>query len=125
MSTVAALLVVASAALALAQPAAQGKAEVRANVRTLTGVVRCEWQVAGRYECRRRAPQDCARECVSAGSAYVLVVDKKMYWLSSNASELDQVAGGAAVVTGVVDGKKVNVFSIADEQKHRSLRSWK
>ncbi len=136
MSAVVALLVAVSAAPVLAQevteirqPAAQGHAGVRANaaanVQTFTGVVRCEWQVVGRYECRRRAPQDCVRECVSAGSAYVLLVDKKMYWLSGNAPELDQVAGGAAVVTGVVDGKKVNVLSVADEQKHRSLRSWK
>jgi hypothetical protein len=128
MSIVAVMLVIFGMAPALAQgetevrqPAAQGKADVE----TLTGMVSCEWQVVGRYECRRRTRQDCIRECVSAGSAYVLVVDKRMYWLSGNASELDQAAGGAAVVTGVVDGKKVSVLSIAGGEKHRGLRFWK
>jgi hypothetical protein len=117
MSTVVATLLVIAAVPACAQ--------ATKDIRALTGVVSCEWQVVGRYECRRRAAQDCVRECVSVGSAYVLVTDKKMYWLSGNAPRFDQVAGGAAVVTGVVDGNKLTVLSISDEPKRRSLRSWK
>ena len=129
-AAIVAMLVVIGAAPALAQTAAEvrqavAQGKTRTEVRTLSGVVSCEWQVVGRYECRRRAPQDCVRECVSVGSAYVLVTDKKMYWLSGNASEVHQVAGGAVVVTGVVERKKLNVLSIADEPKHRSLRFWK
>jgi hypothetical protein len=130
MSTVFAMLVGIGVAGALAQevaevrqPAAQGKAKT--EVQTVRGVVSCEWQVVGRYECRRRAPQDCARECVSMGSAYVLVADKNMYWLSGNARELDQVAGGAAVVNGTVEGRTLSVLSIIEVPKHLSLRFWK
>jgi len=112
-SAIALMLVVFSGAA----PIAQGSADVQ----TLTGVVSCEWQVTGRYECRRRTRQDCIRECVSVGSPYVLVVDKSMYWLSGNASELDQVAGATAVVTGTIEGKKISVRSITDEGK-RSVR---
>jgi hypothetical protein len=127
-AAVVAMLVVIGAASALAQEGTevrQSAAHGPTDVRTLSGVVSCEWQAVGRYECRRRAPQDCVRECVSVGSTYVLVTDRKMYWLSGNAPEFDQVAGGAVVVTGVVEGKKLNVLSIADEPKHRSLRFWK
>ncbi len=111
------MLVVFSGAV----PRAQGSA----NVQTLTGVVGCEWQVTGRYECRRRTRQDCIRECVSVGSPYVLVVDKSIYRLSGNASELGQVAGATVVVTGTIDGKEVSVRSIADEGKRHGVRSSK
>lgn len=114
MLAIAAMLVVCSGAV----PIAQGSADVR----TLTGTVSCEWQVTGRYACRSRTRQDCIRECISVGSPYVLVVDKRMYWLSGNASEFDQVAGATAVVTGTIDGKKVSVRSIADEGKRHSVR---
>ena len=117
MSAVAAMLVVFSGAA----PIAQGSADVQ----TLTGTVSCEWQVTGRYACRSRTRQDCIRECVSVGSPYVLVVDKRMYSLSGNESELDQVAGGTAVVTGTIDGKKVRVRSIAGEGKRHGVRYWK
>jgi hypothetical protein len=131
--TVVALLVGISAAAQAgteirksAEPAkAAVRVDVRASVQTLTGVVSCEWQVIGRYECRRRAPQDCVRECVSVGSAYVLMVDKEMYWLDGSPSELNKVAGGRAVVTGVVNGKKLRVTTITDEPQHLSLRFWK
>jgi hypothetical protein len=45
-----------------------------------------------------------------------------MYWLSGNASKLDQLAGATAVVTGTIDGKKISVRSIADEEKRHSVR---
>jgi hypothetical protein len=115
-SVVATLLVIA---------AVPARAQATNDIRSLTGVVSCEWQIVGRYECRRRALEDCVRQCVSMGSTYVLVADKKMYWLSGDALRLDQVAGGAAVVTGVVDGNKLTVLSISDEPKLRSFRFWK
>ena len=128
MFVAAAMLVAISTATALAQSGTevrQAAAKEKANVQTMTGVVDCDWQVAGRYECRRRTLQDCTRECVSVGAAYVLVVDKKMYRFSGNTTELDELAGGTAVVTGVVDGEKVRVLAIAGGEKHRSLRFWK
>lgn len=114
MSAIAVMLAVFSGAAPIAQRSA--------DVQTLTGIVGCEWQVTGRYECRRRTRQDCIRECVSVGSPYVLVVDKRMYWLSGHAPELGQVAGDTVVVTGTIDGKKVNVRSVAEEGKRRSVR---
>ena len=128
MFVAAAMLVAISTATALAQSGTevrQAAAKEKANVQTMTGVVDCDWQVAGRYECRRRTLQDCTRECVSVGAAYVLVVDKKMYRFSGNTTELDELAGGTAVVTGVVDGEKVRVLAIAGGEKHRGLRFWK
>jgi hypothetical protein len=127
MFVVAVMLVAIGTATALAQSGTEVRqaAQKKANVQTLTGVVNCDWQVAGRYECRRRTLQDCTRECVSVGAAYVLVVDKKMYRFSGNTTELDELAGGTAVVTGVVDGEKVRVLAIAGGEKHRSLRFWK
>jgi len=127
MFVVTVMLVAIGTATALAQSGTEVRqaAQKKANVQTLTGVVNCDWQVAGRYECRRRTLQDCTRECVSVGAAYVLVVDKKMYRFSGNTSELDELAGGTAVVTGVVDGEKVRVLSISDGEKHHGLRFWK
>ncbi len=102
-------------------PAAHGEPEAQ----TLTGMVSCEWQVIGRYNCRMRALQDCVQECVRLGSAYVLVADRRMYWLSGKPSELGRFAGGMALVTGTVEGTKASVLSIADGEKHRRLGSWK
>jgi len=127
-STVAVMVVVLGAAMARAQGGAevrQPTAREKADVQTLRGVLSCDWQVVGRYECRRRAPQDCIRECVSAGAAYVLVTDKKMYRFSGGTAELNELAGGAVVVTGVVDGEKVRALSISDGEKHHGLRFWK
>jgi hypothetical protein len=101
-----------------AAPIAQGSADMQ----TLTGIVGCEWQVTGRYECRRRTRQDCIRECVSVGSPYVLAVDKRMHRLSGNAAEFDKAAGATAVVTGTVDGEEISVRSITDVEKRHSIR---
>jgi hypothetical protein len=62
-------------------------------------------------------PAECTRSCVAHGSKYALVVGEKIYILDTAdqaaLATLDKLAGKNATVTGVLDGDKIEVSSVA------------
>jgi hypothetical protein len=61
-----------------------------------------------------KSAADCVRECVKAGSSYVLVSDGKMYKLAAKPQTLAEFAGKHVSVAGSLAGNKITVSSIAE-----------
>jgi hypothetical protein len=59
-----------------------------------------------------RSDADCIKECVKAGSSYVLVVGDKSYVLKGKTAMVAQYAGKHVTVQGTIDQKTVTVESI-------------
>lgn len=59
-----------------------------------------------------KSDADCTKECVKAGSSYILVTDKKTYTLSGKPDQLAQFAGKHAKVQGELKQDTITVSSI-------------
>jgi hypothetical protein len=59
-----------------------------------------------------KSDAECVKACVKAGSAYVLVTDKKIYTLSGNADDLARFAGKHAKVQGDITQDTIKVIKI-------------
>ena len=56
---------------------------------------------------------ECTNQCVKMGSKYALVVGKDVYELDGKTAGLDKLACQKVKLTGTVDGKKIQVESVA------------
>ena len=56
---------------------------------------------------------ECTIQCVEMGSKFALVVGTEVYELDGKADELKALAGQKVKLTGNVDGKKIQVESVA------------
>ena len=56
---------------------------------------------------------DCTLKCVEMGSKFALVVGTEVYELDGKAEQLKPFAGQKVKLTGIVDGKKIQVESVA------------
>ena len=56
---------------------------------------------------------ECTVKCVEMGSKYALVVGGDVYELDGKSDDLRKLAGQKAKLTGMVDGKKIQVESVA------------
>jgi hypothetical protein len=59
-----------------------------------------------------KSDAECIKACVKAGSAYVLVTDKKIYTLSGNAGDLARFAGKHVKVQGDLKQDTITVSAI-------------
>ncbi len=92
------VLVLAFGGLALAHPSS--------GMQTLTGEVSSD-NCGVRYTVGM-TPRRFTRECVAAGSAYVLKVGERSYWFSNQADpRLHVHAGERVVVVGTVTGSEI------------------
>ena len=95
----------------LALSASLSLAADTAKSQTLTGTVTDV--MCGATHMMEGGPAQCTRACVKEGSAYGLVVDKKVYKLDGKTDDLVSLAGEKAIVTGVVSGDSIKVESAA------------
>ena len=95
----------------LALVAALSFAADAAKPQTLTGVVTDA--MCGVTHMMEGGAAQCTRACVKEGSAYGLVVDKKVYKLEGKTDDLVSYAGEKAAVTGTVSGDTIKVASVA------------
>ncbi len=95
----------------LALSASLSLAADTAKSQTLTGTVTDV--MCGATHMMEGGPAQCTRACVKEGSAYGLVVDKKVYKLEGKTDDLVSLAGEKAIVTGVVSGDSIKVESAA------------
>lgn len=56
---------------------------------------------------------DCTRKCVHAGASFALVDGDNTYMLEGNVSTLKRFAGERARITGVKQGNRIQVLSVA------------
>jgi hypothetical protein len=97
----AALVLTATIAAAQASSAQTPQAEQQ----RLVGTVKCAAQVSGHYTCRRNQTLlTCTLACVAQGSSYVLQTGDTTYFLEGDERQLEQFAGGKAVLTGQIIG---------------------
>jgi len=57
--------------------------------------------------------KDCTLQCVGMGSKFALAVGNNVYELDGKADDLKAFAGEKVKLTGMVDGKKIQVESVA------------
>jgi hypothetical protein len=65
-----------------------------------------------------KSDAECVRECVKAGSKYILVVGDRLYTLNANPQTIAPFAGKQVQVQGEIKGSTLSVQSI-----HESLES--
>jgi predicted type IV restriction endonuclease len=80
--------------------------------KTLTGVVSDEMCGADHKMMNVQPDSKCVTECVKMGSKYVLLADGKVYVLSDQKTPA-KFAAQKVTVSGTVDGKNIQVTSIA------------
>jgi hypothetical protein len=61
------------------------------------------------------SPAECTQKCIEMGSDYALVVGSEVYALEGKEDELETLAGEKVKLTGTVDGKKIQVESVAKQ----------
>jgi hypothetical protein len=59
-----------------------------------------------------KSDADCIKACVKAGSAYVLVTDKKVYTLAGKAEDLSKLSGKHVTVQGDLKQNTITVSSV-------------
>lgn len=59
-----------------------------------------------------KSDAECVRECVKAGSSYVLVAGEKVYTLAGDKAQLASFAGQRVSVRGELAGSQLHVASI-------------
>ena len=57
--------------------------------------------------------KDCTLQCVGMGSKFALAVGNDVYELDGKTDDLKALAGETVKLTGMVDGKKIQVESVA------------
>ena len=87
----------------------------QAEQQSLTGTVKCAAQASGHYTCRRNQTLlTCTLACVAQGSSYVLQTGDTTYFLAGDQRQLEQFAGGKAVLTGQIIGSTFAVNTGSD-----------
>src|SRR5205823_2313056 len=89
------------------------KAGVLAAVPIKDAQIRRDLALVFRKDKALSGAAQCTRACVKEGSAYGLVVDKKVYKLEGKTDDLVSYAGEKATVTGTVSGDTIKVASVA------------
>jgi hypothetical protein len=89
----------------------QFAAGVTASQATLTGTVSCA-QCHGIHSRKGNTQLSCTILCVGQSSHYILIIGDKAYSLLGDKGQLQHFAGGPAIVTGHMDGDKIEVSSI-------------
>ena len=69
-----------------------------------------------------KSDAECIKECVKAGSKYVLVVGDKTYALNGKTSEIAPFAGKHVVVQGEVNQNAINFTAIHDAKSHAGMK---
>jgi hypothetical protein len=59
-----------------------------------------------------KSDADCIKACIKAGSAYVLVTDKKVYTLAGKAEDLSKLAGKHVTMQGELKQNTTTVSSV-------------
>ncbi|UWZ86563.1 hypothetical protein [Occallatibacter riparius] len=59
-----------------------------------------------------KSDADCIKACIKAGSAYVLITDKKVYTLAGKADDVSKLAGKHVTVQGELKQNTITVSSI-------------
>jgi hypothetical protein len=109
-----AAVLVLTAAIATAQ--ASSAQTPQAEQQTVVGTVKCAAQASGHYTCRRNQTLlTCTLACVAQGSSFVLQTRDKTYFLAGDERQLEQFAGGKAVLTGQIIG---STFAVNTESDH-------
>ncbi|MGA2963929.1 MAG: hypothetical protein ABSD96_19850 [Candidatus Korobacteraceae bacterium] len=99
-----AVLLIFTATIAVAQESS-AQTQAAAEQRSLSGTVKCAAQAAGHYTCgRNQTLLTCTLACVARGSNFVLQTRDKTYFLAGDERQLEQFAGGKAVLTGHIVG---------------------
>jgi len=108
-----AAVLVLTATIAAAQ--ASSAQTPQAEQKTVVGTVKCAAQAAGHYTCRRNQTLlTCTLACVAQGSSYVLQTGDTTYFLAGDERQLEQFAGGNAVLTGQIIGSTFAVNTGSD-----------
>jgi hypothetical protein len=104
----------ASALLALVVASTLTSLAFAAGGKTYTGVV-SDAMCGAKHE-MEGSPASCARECVSKGSKYALVVGDKVYTLDTSdktvLATLDKQAGAKVTVNGTEKDNTITVSSV-------------
>jgi hypothetical protein len=82
-----------------------------AVTQTSTGVV-SDSMCMKKHMMPGRSDAECIKECVKAGSSYVLVAGDKIYELKGKPASIAPFAGKRVTVQGQVDQKRITVNSI-------------
>jgi len=56
---------------------------------------------------------ECTRECVKAGAHYVIVSGSKMYAITGDQKQFNELAGQKVKITGELEGDSIAVSSIS------------
>jgi hypothetical protein len=84
----------------------------QSETQTLTGVV-SDAVCGPSHFIKNMTPAECTRMCVGHRKEYGLVVGSDTYTLQGHGRELDKFAGKTVTIEGAVNGKTVNVKSVA------------
>ncbi len=85
-----------------------------AATQTLTGVITDDMCGKKHTMMPGKPDSECIRACVKAGSKYALLVGDKVYTLTGDTKQLDQLAGKKVKVAGDVTGNKMAVKAIGE-----------
>ena len=81
--------------------------------KTMTGVITDEMCGNDHKMMNVKPDSKCVTECIKMGSKYALLSGSTVYKLSDQKTP-EKFAGKKVTVTGMVDGKKIKVTSIAE-----------
>jgi hypothetical protein len=82
-----------------------------ADTQTLNGIV-SDSMCGKKHMMPGKSDAECIKECVKAGSRYVLVVGDKTYSLNGKAAAIESFAGKHVQVKGDVNQNAINVTEI-------------
>ena len=91
---------------------AGGTALQSAVKKTLNGTI-SDAMCGAKHKMADMSAAECTLKCVEMGSKYALVVGSDVYELDGKTDELKKFAGQKVKLTGTVDGKKIQVESVA------------
>lgn len=86
-----------------------------AATQTLNGVI-SDSMCGKKHMMPGKSDAECVKECVKAGSTYVLVVGDKTYPLKGNAAVIEPFAGKHVQVEGEVNQNAVSVTEIHESK---------
>jgi len=109
--SLAALVMLLTLSLNVAQAQKNAKAHITKKTTTLTGEV-SDTMCGNKHVMKGKSTAACTRECVKGGSDYALMVGKKMYTLKGNAAELNNYAGQRVTAKGSLNGSTLTAESI-------------
>jgi len=77
---------------------------------TFSGVV-TDAHCGPRHTATEESASECARMCVRNGSRYIIVDRDRSYELAGNLTQVGDLAGQRAILTGVLEGNTIKVNS--------------